>query len=195
MILFEQAMANEASYVKDYFANVISSLLIADLEEACRKAPGNETLAETLRSACARRHGLEEELKHQDEYLLASAVFFAKESAGRMDERVRKAYELFEQGKVRAANRVLDLEELVKKDEIDKRLYEEARKTRQAALRGFLDKWKTALADGSLAPAERRAQAREALENALRVAREIFCEEDEINAIREKLDAIPADES
>ena len=167
---------------------------VAHWEAACRESPDNETLAETLRSARARRHGLKEELKHHDEYLLASAVFFAKESAGRMDERVRKAYELFERGKIQAANRILDLEELVKKDEIDKRLYDEARKARQAALREFLEKGKTALADASLSPEERHAQAREALEHALRVAQEIFCEEDEIDAIMEKLDAIPADE-
>lgn len=167
---------------------------MAHWETACRESPGNETVEETLRLARARRHGLKEELKHHDEYLLASAVFFAKESAGRMDERVRKAYELFERGKIQAANRILDLEELVKKDEIDKRLYDEARKARQAVLQGFLQKGETALEDDSRSPAERHAQAREALEHALRVAREIFCEEEEIDAIMEKLDAIPADE-
>jgi hypothetical protein len=164
---------------------------IADLEEACRKAPDNETLAETLRSARVRRHGLEEELKHHDEYLFASAVFFAKESAGRMDERVRKAYTLFERGKIQAANRILDLEELVKKDEIDKRLYDEALKSREARLEEYTLIAEIALSNSSLPEEERNARAREAYGNALRVGKEIRCKEDELAAIREKMDAIP----
>ena len=140
---------------------------VADLEAQYGEAPDNETLAETLRSARVRRHSLQEELKQHDSFLFDSAVFFAKESAERMDDRVRKAYELFEQGKVVAANKILDLEELIKKDCIDKKLYDEARKAREKALDGFILAAETALSNDSLSAEEKSAKVREDIEKQL----------------------------
>jgi hypothetical protein len=162
-----------------------------ELESQWRAAPDNETLAETLRAARVRRRQLKDRLKEHEGFLFASALYFAKASAERMDERVRKAYELFERGKVEAANRVLDLKELVKKDERDKKIYDERRKARVAMLEEYRLAAEMALANAAVPEAERNARAREAFGNALRIGKEIGCEEAELAGIREKLDSIP----
>ena len=160
---------------------------VADLEAQYGEAPDNETLAETLRSARARRHSLQEELKQHDSFLFDSAVFFAKESAERMDERVRKAYELFEQGKVLAANKILDLDELIKKDRDDARLFHESEENRRKSMEAFIEKAKMVSQDTSLPDSVRHSRMREAYANALRIGQEIFCDESCLGEIRRKL--------
>ena len=163
---------------------------VAELEEQGSESPDEETLSEALRSARALRQKLKDELKQHEGFLFDSAVFFAKASAERMDERVRKAYELFERGKIQAANKILDLEELVCKDDRDRQLYAEVLETRRAAMREFAEKGQMVLADESLPLEVRHSQARKSFENAIRIGREIGCVEEELSAIQGRLEAL-----
>ena len=86
---------------------------VTNLEEESASEPDDEDLKDSLREARVKRHDLKEELKQYDGFLFSTALFFAKESAKEMDERVQKARELFEHGKVQAANKILDLPEMI----------------------------------------------------------------------------------
>ena len=162
---------------------------VAELEEQGRESPDDETLSEALRSARVLRQKLKDELKEHEGFLFDSAVFFAKASAEWMDERVRKAYELFERGKIQAANKILDLEELVRQDDRDRQLYDEVLETRRAAMREFAEKGQMVLADESLPLEVRHSQAQKSFENAIRIGREIGCAEKELSAIQGRLEA------
>lgn len=144
---------------------------VANLEEESVSEPDDEDLKDSLREARVKRHDLKEELKQYDGFLFSMALFFAKESAEEMDERVRKARELFEQGKVQAANQVLDFSELCKKVERDSAVLEAQREACEKDIQALLVKAMMVLLDDSMIMTARVDVASKAYETAIHVAK------------------------
>jgi tetratricopeptide (TPR) repeat protein len=163
---------------------------IEDLKEDLAGLPNDGTLADALRTTLVRRREIREELQRYEQFLFDTALFFARESGRLMDERTRKAQALFERGKVRAANEILDLGELIEQDERDDRLYREALETRRKGMQGFLDMAELLGSMGGRENDGLRAQALEAYRTALDIGREIFCEETVLEDIRRRMDAL-----
>ena len=146
---------------------------VRDLEEESTSEPDDEDLKDSLREARVKRHDLKEELKQYDGFLFSTALFFAKESAKEMDERVQKARELFEQGKVQAANKILDLPEMIERANRNLELLDRHREMCIQDFQAFFVKVWIVLSDYSLTIPVRVRQACEAYDNSIRIAREI----------------------
>ena len=150
---------------------------VANLEDESAADPDDDDLKDSLREARVRRHDLKEELKQYNGFLFSTALFFAKEAAKDMDERVRQAKELFEQGKVQAANKILDLPEMVDRANLNLKLFSQHREVCEKDSQAFTAKAEMVMADDSLAIPERVRQACEAYDNAIRIARVIHMDE------------------
>lgn len=163
---------------------------IEDLKEELSEAPEDRTLADSLNEALARRREIREQLQTHELFLCNTALFFAKESGGVTDARTRKAKALFEQGKVQAANEMLDFDALVGKDGRDAVLYREAIAMRQKAMQGFLDTADMLCSMGMQRNPALLLRAREAYRAALEAGKEIFCDQAVLDGIQAKLDAL-----
>ncbi|MBR6022129.1 MAG: tetratricopeptide repeat protein, partial [Kiritimatiellae bacterium] len=143
------------------------------LEAAAAAAPEDEDVAASLREARMELRRVQEQLKQYDGELCSRAVFFAKALSEEMDERVATARALFEQGKTLAANKVLDLDELVESSERNLETFEANRDACEKNIQAFLAKAEMVMLDDSLTMEERTDTACRAYEEALRVARAI----------------------
>ncbi len=146
---------------------------VMSLKSEMAASPDDVDLAESLREAQKKRCALKEELEQYDAVLFGAATFFAKASAREMDERVRKARELFEQGKAQAANQVLDLSELCASAERHLLALEAQRETCEKDVQALLAKAEIVLADASMPMSIRVDEACKAYDKAIRVARKI----------------------
>jgi tetratricopeptide (TPR) repeat protein len=144
---------------------------VGELEAEAAASPDDEDVRRSVRDAREKRRQLEEELKQYDGYLLGMAVSFAKTAGEELDGRVAKARELFERGKVRAANKVLDLDELVETSGQTLPTFEAQRELGGKNIQALLAKAEMVLADDSLTQEERVAAASKAHEESIRVAR------------------------
>ncbi|MBR6022131.1 MAG: hypothetical protein IK066_06905 [Kiritimatiellae bacterium] len=163
---------------------------IEELKEELSDAPEDRTLADSLTEALARRREIRGQLQMHELFLCNTALFFAKESGGLMDARTRKARALFEQGKVQAANEMLDFGALVAKDERDAVLYREALAMRQKAMLAFLDTGDMLHSMGMQGNSSLLLRAREAYRAALAAGKEIFCDQAVLDGIQAKIDAL-----
>lgn len=150
---------------------------IRELEKESKAAPCDEDLQDALREARVRRNHLREELRQHDEFLFGLALRFSRESTGEMDERVRNARELFEQGKAREANQLLDLPEMEAQAQRNLELFLANREACEKDIQAFTTKAELVLVDDSLAMVERVVAACQAYDNAIRIAREIQMDE------------------
>ena len=80
---------------------------IVSLEAVCQTTP-NPTIENMVNEKKAERYKLREELGEHEQLLLDAAVRVAQFAGERISDRMRRAIELFEQGKVSEANTVLD---------------------------------------------------------------------------------------
>ena len=163
---------------------------IEELKEELAGSPGDGTLAEALRTALVHRREIREELQRYEQFLFNTSLFFAKESGRLMDERTRRARDLFERGKVRAANEILNLEELIDQIERNTRLYREALETRRKGMQGFLDMAEMLSSMVASGKTDLRGQALEAYRGALEIGREIFCDDAVLDVIQGKMAAL-----
>ncbi len=156
---------------------------LAVLEEDPATANDEETM-ELVRDESEELHNLHVELQKHDALLIGAAVFFAKESAQEMDERVVKARELFMQGKVHAANQLLELGELTESANRNLSAFEAQRESCEKNIQAFLAKTEMVMADDSLPMASRVDEACKAFDEAIRVARAIRWDEARIAAVQ-----------
>ena len=80
---------------------------IVSLEAVCQTTP-NQTIENMVNEKKAERYKLREELGEHEQLLLDAAVRVAQFAGERISDRMGRAIELFEQGKVSEANAVLD---------------------------------------------------------------------------------------
>ena len=146
---------------------------VVALEADAAESPEDADMAESWREARKKRHDLKEELKQYDGFLVGAAVFFAKASAEEMDERVRKARELFEQGKVQAANHVLDLAELCASADRNLAAFKAQREVCEKDIQALLAKAEMVLVDDSMPMTARVDEACMAYEKAISTAKRI----------------------
>lgn len=146
---------------------------VSALEEDADTSSEDADLQEALREALVNRSKLQEELKRHDEYLFDMAVVFARLTTQETNERVRKAWALFEQGKVADANKLLDLKEMKKRVARKLAAYDAEMEGFDADILEFLAKAKMALADDTKSLEERVGEAAESYDNAIHVAEKI----------------------
>lgn len=80
---------------------------ITSLDTICQTTP-NPTIENMLNEKKAERCKLKEELREHEQLLLGAAVRVAQFAGERISDRMKRAIELFEQGKIREANVVLE---------------------------------------------------------------------------------------
>lgn len=131
-----------------------------------------------LVAARQRLHDLQEELVRHDKFLVDLARFFVREEAMAGDKRVQQARELFLAGEVEAANAMLDVRDILARDEESAIFAEAAKTSRVQTVNALLLKVKVSLAAGSLATKQGVEETIEAYENALRIQEEISGEDD-----------------
>ncbi len=150
---------------------------VAAVEEDAAASPEDEDLQETLREALVRRSRLQEELNQHDGYLFDMAVEFAKLTTQETNERIRKAWAFFEQGKVAEANKLVDLKEM--KERVKRKLaaYDAEMEGFDADILEFLTKAKMALADDTKSMEERVSEAGDSYANAIHLAEKIRWQE------------------
>ena len=153
---------------------------VEELEADAEASPEDADLQEALREARVHRHDLKEALKQYDDLLFSNALFFARESGKEMDERVRRARDLFERGRVTEANKLLDLTEMVDRANRNLILFQGQSANCEKDIQAFLAKAEMVMADGSLPFPERFRQACEAYDNAIRIAKEIHYVEEQL---------------
>ena len=156
---------------------------LSNLEGASKVDPNDEDAKDSLEEALAKRRALCKELQQYDGFLFSTALFFARESTKEMDDRVRKARQLFESGQTKEANNLLDLPEMIKKDQRDSKLFEQARQTRINNIQAFKAKAIIVMTDDSISTAERFEQAIKALHNAILIAVDIHIAKDELGEL------------
>ena len=156
---------------------------VEELEGEVDAAPDDEDLKDSLRQARVAHNALREELRQHDGFLFGLAMHIAKESTKGMDERVRKARELFEQGKAREANQLLALPEMETQANRNLELFQANRDACEKDIQAFATKARLVLVDDSLTMAKRIEEACQSYDNAIRIAREIHLDGDRFAAI------------
>ena len=152
----------------------------AGLEAEAKASPEDEDLQEVWRVARIRHHDLREELKQHDGFLFNVAVSFAKVTAEETSERTRKAWKLFQQGKVQEANKLLDWDVLKESTEQHRTLFRAQKEAFEKNLQEYLTKAKITMADDSMTMAERVDAASRAYDEAIAIAREIHWEDEKL---------------
>ena len=152
----------------------------AGLEEDAEASPEDADLREALREARVKRHDLEEELKQHDGFLFSVAVSFAKATAEETSERTRKAWDLFQRGKVQEANKLLDWDVLKESTERNRTLFQAQKEAFEKNLQEYLAKAKIVMADDSMTMTERVDAASRAYDEAIAIAREIHWEDEKL---------------
>lgn len=153
---------------------------VAQLEEEAAEAPDDADLQEALREERVKRHDLQEALKQHDGFLFNVAISFAKATAEETSERTRKAWALFQQGKVQEANKLLDWDVLKESTERNRTLFQAQKAAFEKNLQEYLTKATIVMADDSLTMAERVDAASRAYDEAIAIAREIHWEDEKL---------------
>lgn len=160
---------------------------LAEMRAAQVAAPDDEDLWEKAMNLAAERKKLADEFEQYQGYLLGMAVQFARLAAEGCTERTARARELFEQGRASEANEVLNAEQMqrdaqrnVECWEQAQRLAEEYRQGVLASISEFRLKTSTAMSDTRLSLPERFAQASEAYEQAIALARKVGYDQAEL---------------
>ena len=156
---------------------------VEELEAEVNATPDDEDLKDALRQAQVAHNALREELRQHDGFLFGLALHIAKESTKKMDERVRKARELFEQGKAREANQLLALPEMETQANRNLELFQANREACEKDIQAFAAKARLVLVDDSLTMAKRIEEACRSYDNAIRVARGIRLDGDRFATI------------
>lgn len=142
--------------------------------ERYKKDPDDMDFQQELSEANKELDEVCKELMQLETYLFDIAKTFAQKAGKACSERIRRAQELFEQGKASEANGILDAEDLnrdivanLRRFELDIARIEEDRSTLLLNIDELLLKTKTAMADTSISIPERFNQASAAYEKAI----------------------------
>ncbi len=151
---------------------------ISSLSKKQKKNNGGKALAKQLRVVKAERKKIKEEFDAYQLHLYSIALNFAKKSAEQYTERMVRARELFEQGNVIEADRILDIGELKREANAELARFEQQQHNLELKIEEFVLKADTVMANTSLSVPVRFRQACEAVEEAINIARKINYDED-----------------
>ena len=151
---------------------------ISSLSKKQKKNNGGKALTKQLKVVKAEREKLKEEFDAYQQHLYSIALNFAKKSAEQYTERMARARELFEQGNVIEADRILDIGELKREANAELARFEQQQHNLELKIEEFVLKADTVMANSSLSVPARFRQACEAIEEAINIARKIKYDED-----------------
>jgi tetratricopeptide (TPR) repeat protein len=138
----------------------------------------DKELLKQLTSLSSKREKVGEEFEKYQTHLYDIALGFAKLSGERYSERMRKARELFEIGNTIEADQILNLEEMKHEAKKELKQFEENRHNLELKIEEFCLKAYTVMANTLLFIPERFAEACEAYQEAIDIAREIHYDEE-----------------
>ena len=154
-------------------------LRVTEARKKHQKDPNNEELEDVLFSLRSLRKEKSEEFKEFQNHLYDVALKFAKLSEGSYSERMRKARELFEKGDAVGADEILNMEEMKRDLELKSKQYEQDRFNLEQGIDEFRLKANTVMANTFKPVADRFAEACDAYESALGIAKIIHYEKEE----------------
>ncbi len=151
---------------------------IADAKEKHKAHPDDEDVEETYFSLRSKRKKLVEEFEKYQNHLYDIALSFARFDGKRYSERIRRAKEEFEKGNVIEADSILNMEEMKREAEQEKKQLEQHIENLRLKVEEFRMKADTVMANTELSIPDRFAEACEAFEQAIEIARIIQYDED-----------------
>lgn len=164
---------------------------VAGLEKEALENPHDRELADDLRNARVKWSEAREALSSCDQNLFDRAIYFARQSAEEMDERILRARELFDQGRVAEAAEILDAGQIMEsygeataalvkaREQLDHEQIAVGRKTVQSLVASA----EMAQANMEWDEQERIRRACAAYDDAIRVAKECHLPEEEMAEI------------
>ena len=156
---------------------------IADARRCHIADPDNEYLEEALFSLKAKRNELAKEFEKYQTHLYDIALNFAKLSGEHYSERMRKAREQFEMGNNIEADQILNMEEMKREARNELKLYEQNLNNLETNIEEFCLKADTVMSNTLLTIPDRFAEACDAYEEALSIAKAIHCEDEKLARI------------
>ena len=151
---------------------------VTEARKKHRDDPDNEELEDTLFSLRSLHKEKSEEFKEYQNHLYDVALQFAKLSGNRHSERIRKARELFEKGDAVGADEILNIEEMKCDLELKSKQFEQDRLNLEQGIDEFRLKANIVMANTFKPVADRFAEACDAYESALGIAKIIHYEKE-----------------
>ena len=135
--------------------------------------PNNEELEDELFSLRALRKKKAKEFDEYQQHLFGMALQFARLAWEECSQRIRKARELFEAGDAIGADEILNMEEMKRNSERKLKQFEQERQNLELDIEEYRLKADTVMANTLKTISERFAEACDAYEQALTIARSI----------------------
>ena len=165
-------------------------VLVKELRKRYKEDPDNENLENELFAAKIKRKNLDEEFEKHQQHLYNIALSFAKYSGERCSERMRKARELFEMGNNIEADEALNIDEMRKEVEKErkirqnlKQLSEQNQNNLEKKVEEFRLKADTVMGNTLLPPSERFTIASESYQESIDLARDICYDDNNLSHI------------
>ena len=151
---------------------------VTEARKKHREDPDNEELEDMLFSLLSLRKVKSKEFEEYQNHLYDMARQFAKISGDRFSERMRKARDLFEKGDAVGADEILNMEEMKRDLELKSKQFEQDRFNLEQGIDEFRLKANTVMANTFKHVDDRFAEACDAYESALGIAKIIHYEKE-----------------
>lgn len=151
---------------------------VTEARKKHREDPDNEELEDMLFSLLSLRKVKSKEFEEYQNHLYDMARQFAKISGDRFSERMRKARDLFEKGDAVGADEILNIEEMKRDLELKSKQFEQDRFNLEQGIDEFRLKANTVMANTFKHVDDRFAEACDAYESALGIAKIIHYEKE-----------------
>ena len=149
----------------------------AEARKRWKADPDDEDLEDEYLSIKSKRKKVADEFEKYQNHLYDIALGFAKRVGDAISERMLRAKEAFERGDVVEADNILNMEEMKRQAEQEVKQFEQHRKNLELTIEEFRLKADTVMANTELAIPDRFAQACEAYEQAISLAKTIHYDE------------------
>lgn len=153
---------------------------IADTKLKYKINPDNDDLLNKIVDLKKQRDGISKDFNKYQNLLYDTALTFAMNSYEGCSERMKIAYQFFEEGNFIAADEMLGMEELEREDKAEQKQYKQLIKNRELKMREYLMKAKTVMLNEKISVSERIDISVKAYERSLYIANEIRCDDDTI---------------
>lgn len=144
---------------------------VAEIRTRFKVDPDNEDIEDELMSVKAERKKIAEEFGDYQQHLYDIALAFTKKSGERYSERMRKAREQFEMGNAIEADQILNMEEMKREAKQELKQFHQGRINLEIKIEEFRLKADTVMANALLSVSDRFAEACEAFDEAIEIAR------------------------
>lgn len=135
--------------------------------------PDNEDIEDELMAIKIERKKIADEFGNYQKHLYDIALTFAKQSGERYSERMRKAREQFEMGNAIEADQILNMEEMKREAQQELKQFHQNNLNLEIKIEEFRLKADTVMANAILPVLDRFAEACEAFDEAIEIARQI----------------------